>query len=336
MRFKSLAALGIASFLCLALAAQENSPDRDAYVKMSSDIRKAETIENKLAIARDFIIRFPDSQYTGNAIGNAVYILSRADNPVEKSLEFIGSVESKLSDTKILMQVKREKAKLYGSGGRVGDLKNIAKEMSASGSMDYIDILTLGRAAVQCEAWDLALESFDGSLKFATREAIVPPGEKADPYWTEANILKSIRLRRSISLSGKGWALVKLGRVEEGLVCFSAAEKERHVTYLGIPKGMLNIYWARTLLEMKDYDGAIEKLGLGAVFKGDKESLDLMLQAYEGKTSGKEGFDDFLWRMRLDLAKPIDDVAFRNYEGNEFRLSSLRGKVVLLNFWYPT
>ena len=54
------------------------------------------------------------------------------------------------------------------------------------------------------------------------------------------------------------------------------------------------------------------------------------------KNGDDEGFDEFLWATRNELATDVDDFELLDYEGNPFRLSDVGDKVVLLAFWFPT
>jgi hypothetical protein len=47
-------------------------------------------------------------------------------------------------------------------------------------------------------------------------------------------------------------------------------------------------------------------------------------------------YEDALWRVRDERSKEAPDFAMSTLDGVEHRLSDLRGKVVLLNFWHPT
>ncbi len=46
--------------------------------------------------------------------------------------------------------------------------------------------------------------------------------------------------------------------------------------------------------------------------------------------------DDLLWKRRLQDAKPFKDFTLQDPNGKKISLSDLRGKIVLVNFWYPS
>ena len=335
MKFKALATAIILGICASFIVAQQQDPERAAYMKMRKDMSQAQTRKEKLEICRNFVKANPKGSQTSYAVQMGIYQFGSTDEFIDEALDFVGSVLPYVKNTENMIKVQRMQADLFGRAKRPTDLKNLAAEMEKSDSLGFMERMSLMRSGIACETWNLVIRNADIALKEATPEDVTKENPDS-PYWTEANIQKSLALRHTFSLSAKGWALANLGKPKEGIAAFKAADEWKHTTYLGIPKGKLNIYWARALLKMGDHDGAIEKLAPGAVFKKDGESMKLMQQAYASKTGSSEGFDDFLWNLRLKIAKPIDDFTLLDYDGNEVTMSKLKGKVILLNFWYPT
>ena len=57
----------------------------------------------------------------------------------------------------------------------------------------------------------------------------------------------------------------------------------------------------------------------------------------EANNGDEEGFDEFLWATRNELATTVGDFALLDYEGNEISMADVStGKVTLLAFWFPT
>ena len=143
--------------------------------------------------------------------------------------------------------------------------------------------------------------------------------------------------RRAMALTHGGWAQHKMGNSELAFSRFAAADEAGSMSYLGVPNTPLYEYWGRAALDQGETESAIELLGLHAIFGDDGSSaMPYLRQAYAAKNGSEEGFDEFLWATRNELAPTIDDFELLDYDGNPFRLSDVGDKVVLLAFWFPT
>ncbi|HUX07709.1 MAG TPA: hypothetical protein VMX35_10400 [Acidobacteriota bacterium] len=335
MSRRVVTALALSALLVLSAATQDEEAYRDAYKKMYGDYRAAETQDAKLDVLRGFLKRHPDGQYTRNVVSYAVRLLAYQQDNIDGALEFVASVLEIVKAPKVRIQVMQVQADLYGKACRGDELQKLAMEMAKVRELDYLDRVIIARNANACELWDLALEHYDAAIAMSTREAVVAD---LPPDWqTEQRIQHSLRSRLGSSKASKGWALVNSGRVEEGLAVFREAERNSNFYYVGMPKyGNLYVYWGRALMELGDYDGAIEKFAPAGVMMGDEDSVMLLRGAYVAKNGSKAGFEQFRWDLRLKLAKPIEDFAVTDYQGRKVTFSSFKGKVVLLNFWYPT
>ena len=103
-----------------------------------------------------------------------------------------------------------------------------------------------------------------------------------------------------------------------------------------MPDTPLLRYWGLALLKTGDFDQALEKLAPEAVMGGDEEALHGLKEAYVARSGGEQGFEEYVWRTREELAPRIADFTLPDYEGTPLALSSLQGKVILLAFWFPT
>ena len=84
-------------------------------------------------------------------------------------------------------------------------------------------------------------------------------------------------------------------------------------------------------------DAAYKSL-LGLAAKAPKDQVNQALATF-GATLGKTSaqIDDDVWAATSAMAKPFKDFTLTRYDNNKpLTLSSLRGKVVLVNFWFPT
>jgi peroxiredoxin len=78
------------------------------------------------------------------------------------------------------------------------------------------------------------------------------------------------------------------------------------------------------------YELLIETLSLGV----NKEASELLSQLSK-QMNKKENPQEIIWEKRLEQAKPAVDFALPDLEGNLVSLKAFRGKVVLVNFWFP-
>ena len=141
-----------------------------------------------------------------------------------------------------------------------------------------------------------------------------------------------------MALAYDGWALYNLGDTGLAFDRFAAADEAKSLTYLGVPNTPLYEFWGRAALGEGQHDSAIELLGAETLFGEDGSGAKPYLrEAYAAKNGGEEGFDEFLWATRSELATSVDDFELADYEGNPVSLSGVGdGKVMLLAFWFPT
>jgi peroxiredoxin len=63
--------------------------------------------------------------------------------------------------------------------------------------------------------------------------------------------------------------------------------------------------------------------------------LRLLGEAEKAAGRSREETTAAVWTVRDRHARPAPDFSLKNFEGNPVTLSSLRGKVVVLSFWFP-
>lgn len=80
----------------------------------------------------------------------------------------------------------------------------------------------------------------------------------------------------------------------------------------------------------KTYELLIETLSLAL----NEEASDMLNQL--SKQLNKEGTTQEIWNKRLERAKPAVDFNLPNMEEKLVSLKDFRGKVVLINFWFPS
>jgi hypothetical protein len=129
-----------------------------------------------------------------------------------------------------------------------------------------------------------------------------------------------------------------MGDTELAFARFAAADDLGSVSYLRVPNTPLFSFWGRAALGEGDLDSAVELLGAEAAFGNDGSAAEVYLrEAFVAKNGDEEGFEEFLWATRSELATTIDDFRLLDYEGNEISMANVStGKVTLLAFWFPT
>lgn len=337
MRLKAIFVIALTLALAVPAFAQDGHDSAQDYRESMTKYRAAETVDAKSAVWLGFLQRNPDTDYTVNIVNYLVnsYYLRHLDDPAA-ALSFIEETAAKVVDAKR----KRGLAVLtIGIHGRLKDgdkLGEIAQQLASSGEMGYDEHDAITRAAVEAEAWELALEHADAALSFATPEAIRAYYDEMGRKVDDLRVKKVIGWRTGPSIASKGWALVKLGRVDEGKAVLEQAVGVTPHYFVGVPDSALDFYQAELLMDEGKYAEALDRIAPRAIFMGGDEAKELLRRAYVEVHGGEEGLDDFLWSKRLESAKPVGDFTLPDYEGNEHKLSDLRGKVTILSFWFPT
>jgi len=94
------------------------------------------------------------------------------------------------------------------------------------------------------------------------------------------------------------------------------------------------LYLAKTYNQIgkkeKAYELLIETLSLSV----NKEASELLSQLSK-QLNKKENPQEQIWQKRLEQAKPAVDFTLPDMEENQVSLKDFKGKVVLINFWYP-
>lgn len=301
---------------------------RDAYSAAKTSIDKVE-------ILKDFLSEFPTSRYSASVLSAAVRLYLDDLNDPDQALALVNSVLQKVEDPETYFQVQKVQLGVYGKLGKVAELRALVKEISKDRKFAYMDHRAVLEAAVAAGLWDMALEHSESALALATPEAVFAemPEDRRDD---KDQILSIAKSRRARALAEKGWALVNLDRVSEGMAAFKQAEPETDFFYLGFPETDLYLYWGSALLQQGKVGDAIVKLLPGAVMGGREADLEALKKAYAAKNGGSSGFEDFVWSSRMNLAKQVEGFTLKDYEGEEHSFDSLKGKVTILSFWFPT
>ena len=322
------------ALMAAGAAAQEEQGVEQAFQELRSAYLAAETPQEQVDIFRNFLARFPESRYTVSVLGAGTRLLANELENAEGALELVESVHAAVSDADIRFEVLKLKARFLGNLGRTEDFLDLVAELSVNRALDLNDLHEIAASAVDAGAWDLILELSDGALQMATPQAFraLYPGRQS----SEERVREWVNSTVGLIHTFKGWALSNLGHTEEALAAFGVAEEKVYYFYLGFPEDNLHLYLGRTLMGQRDYEGAIEKLAPGAILGGRDDELEALREAYAALNGGDDGFDEYVAETRRSIAVPADDFTLPDYDGGQLTLSSLRGRVVLLAFWFPT
>jgi predicted small lipoprotein YifL len=316
-----------------AAEASAETPTNEAWEAMIAELRAVETDGEKVDILKAFVTANPNNERTAYALSGVIYYLGEDPAAREEALAFSREALALVTDDGVRREVQLELVSLYAAMADTDALKTAVAELAAAGPLGYADHDRITGAALEARAWGLAAEHAEASLGMATAEAY--RADYPDRTFTDEQVTDAVANRKTSALTHKGWALANLDRVDEALAAFEAGSGNVSRNYVGIPEVPLYSYWGRTLAEAGQHGKAMEMLAADAVLGNDEEALDALHGAYVA-LNGEAGFEDYLRRTRQGLAKTIDDFTLNNYQGEPLTMSSLKGQVVLLSFWFPT
>lgn len=167
------------------------------------------------------------------------------------------------------------------------------------------------------------------------------PAEKP-PYYTERQWESMWSNRLGMILDTYAFGLTQMGKKDEALAAYAEA-----YTSLKGQDGDVNVRYVTALVEAKRYDEAM-KVADESVQKG-KSDDKLMAQykaAFAGSKGSEKGFEEHI-RASQEKArssalskvaasiidKPAPDFTLVGLDGKKVSLSSLKGKVVVVDFW---
>ena len=309
---------------------------QQAVVEVNAAYRAAGSNEERLAVCKDFLARYPETARTADYLADALRLIYTEGGDYDGALAYAMEVRGRLSgnDDSIVRGVDLELMELYGAAKRTREFREIAGRLDRQGDLRYWEYLVLLDNAVAVEAWDLVLDFCKSAEPMANMEAFKSEHPNLD--YTEEEYLASGLNRGGLLLTYGGWAKANLGRVDEAIADYVGAEGMLKRNYFGIAGNELYLYWGKTLLEQGDAAGAIAKLAPAAFFVDLEDAVDPLKQAYLAAGGAEGGYEDFVWVQRRQLAKTIDDFTLDDYRGQSHDFAGLRGKVTLLNFWSPT
>lgn len=166
-------------------------------------------------------------------------------------------------------------------------------------------------------AWDLAEQggNLDQALELAERSLAKAPDS----------------LAKAPVLDTKGWVYYQKKEYAKAIETLTAA-----LAMSSEPYEEIEIHLTRALdaggMKSEARDAYLKLL----LTQENPEFLERALALTSELGGSPEEFRRDLDRRREERATPAPDFVLKNYAGQDVRLSTFRGQVVLLNFWHPT
>jgi tetratricopeptide (TPR) repeat protein len=307
----------------------------DAYQALKTAWDDAQSSEAKVALAEDYLSRFPGSEHSGSMAWRIAYYRGQDLGDPAGAWAAIAAALPGIEDPEQRFEASMAGLSLADSTDVTLDLADVAAALGAVRPLSFDEHSQVASAAVALELWEVADQHSRAALELATPDRFRL--DYPEREYTEQQIATRVKHRKTSQLVMSGWALFNLGATDEAFARFKEAEDVGSENYLGIPNNSLYQFWGRAALAEGDYTTAIDMLGAEAIFGQDREAAEPFLrEAFAASTRGGESYEEFLWATRNRLAKTADDFELLDYQGTPHRLSDAAGKVILLAFWFPT
>ena len=320
-----------------ACAKQEQaSPAEEAWSGLVEARNGLETAEEKTSLAEDYLAEFPDTEHSGSMAGVVVHYRGHEMEDPQGAYLVVASALEHIEDPEQRFAVGMEILSLSDSVDVPLELAQVANSLGAERPLTYSEHQQVFETAIDLEEWMVADEHALAAMEMATPETY--RADYPDREFTDEDIAERVQRRRATALAYDGWALYNMGDTELAFSRFAAADEVGSVSYLGVPNTPLYTFWGRAALGEGDFDSAVELLGAEAAFGNDGSGAEIYLrEAYAAKNGDEEGYDEFLWATRSELATTVDDFSLLDYAGNQISMADVStGKVTLLAFWFPT
>lgn len=336
MKKTFLATALLAALLAAMIAAVPAFSQGETEAKIDSMMAAydgAKDAQAKLALVREALSAYPESQYTASLLDMArehCAELEQMDEFIRLANEVRGRVEG--ADAK--KSIDRTLIAAFGEMKDVARLDETAARYIGESEEKFNLFYDLVRAYTDAGAWSPVLQYAERAGRFASAEAFKK--DYPDRKMSDEDLAQRGRNRQGLVLTYTGWAKANTGRPEEALKDFEAADALTTRAYMGYSDGKLDYFWGTTLAGDGKLDAALSRLAPLALFLEDEESRNAMKDAYVKKNGSDAGYDAFLKEQRMKHSRAIDDFTLARYDSTMLSLSSFKGKVLLVSFWFPT
>jgi len=338
---KMLIAVGLAIALGFLGGCAKQTPEStadpadQAWENLMATYNDLETAQEKTELFEGFLREYPDTGYAGQLAGAVAYYRGEELDDPAGAYAILAETLAENTDPEARYEIGTSMFPLAMKLGEPMDLGAVADELAATRPLTFGEMIDVADMALDHDQWQLAATYAESALDRATPEAFLADYPD-DDYTAEEAAAKADR-RKAMSLADLGWALWNMGQEDEAMAAFEGAAPLKTVTYVGAADTPIDLYRGRALLAAGDAAAAMELLAPGAIMGSDEEAMTALREAYVADRGGEDGFDDWMWSKREDLAREIDTFTLTDYEGNPQDFAALSdGKVTLLAFWFPT
>ncbi|NIO29829.1 MAG: hypothetical protein GTO29_14890 [Candidatus Latescibacteria bacterium] len=315
-------------------ASNQTTAANDAYEQLLKKRREVEPITERLAITKEFLDEFPESEHTANALAAVFYYQGEELGDMLGAITYAEEIRGAIDDPEIAKEVDKKLIGFYGESGATGKMITLADQLAAAGALDFDDHWNIIEGAVKAEEWKLVRDYCAKARGMTNAESY--RADHPDNDLSEEEVAEAVNNRVGMLLVKDGWARANQGQIDTALADFAKADNLIPRYYFDIPEYDLNIYWAKTLLMRKKFEAAIERFAMSGLVMGEEEALTGLKEAYIGIHGSESGFEAYAAKLHLSIARTIDDFEMPDYEGNRHRFSDLRSDVTVLTLWFPT
>lgn len=305
------------------------SPD-EAFKQLRSALRKVEEPTQKIPLIKDFLESYPDGEHTADLADALAYYQGEAMKDPEGAFTEIKNLRAKVQTPKTRFQLGVILFPLAQKTGQEMNLRGIAEDLEKTQPLDFDQNIEIADLAISAREWKTALEYSEQALSLNPESASAEEDSSQEDSREERNH----RLVRA--LSNQGWAQANLGDVAAAKLSFQRASEKNSTNYLGVSQSPLDLYQGQFLLQQSRPEEALRILTPKALYGADADARDAYRKAWEAIHSDGSDFESALWENRLAHARVIDNFKLKDYRGASFEMEALRGKTVLLSFWFPT
>jgi len=312
----------------------QRPPAEVAFKQMQAILDEIEAPEDKVPILEAFIIAYPDTPHSENALGDVIYYRTREMDDLPGALAITRTTLTQTRDPELRFKIGLRLHDLSAKAGKATDLGAVVVELGGYRELDFVDHLDVVKAAEKSASWELMLEHAAAMEAFANDAAF--RAAYPDDDFTDDEVAFSVNRRRAWVLAYQGGALTNLGRLDEAREVVLAAEEVPAVTdFVGIPETPLDVYRGQAALALGQPEQAAEFFAHDALMGGNPNAVQGLKEAYIAINHGEDGFEDYSLEIRRRIARPLPDVTLADYSGAVVNLSSMTGKVAVISFWNP-
>lgn len=338
---KFLVAVALLLALGLMIGCSKQAPEdavdpvEQAWEDLNATYNELETATEKTELFEAFMREYPGSEHVGQLAGAVAYYRGEELDDPAGAYAILAETLAENTDPEVRYEIGTSMFPLAMELGESMDLGAVAEELAATRPLTFSEMIDVADLALDRDQWQLGATYAEAALDRATPEAFL--ADYPDDDFTAEEAAAKADRRRVMSLADLGWALWNMGETDEATSAFEGAEPLKTVTYVGAADTPIDLYRGQAMLAAGDAFAAMEVLAPGAIMGSDDDAMSTLREAYVAEKGSEEGFDDWMWSKREELAREVDTFTLADYEGNTQDFAALAdGKVTLLAFWFPT